>query len=280
MRNYPQTRSFTAPHLRRNHEQILHGLDSLRALLDDEDYFIEPMQCEYPSDFKLSVVIPVFNEERTIREVVGRVAMIPCPKEIILIDDCSSDSTATILRELANVPGVRVIFQETNQGKGAALKTGFARATGSVVIIQDADLEYDAHDIPGVIEPIIRGDADVVYGSRFLNSNQDESFIHRLGNALLTRASNVTTGLQLTDMETCYKAFRKETLQEVNIEQNRFGFEPEITAKLARQAWRFAEVPISYDPRSYAEGKKIGVRDLLNAVYCIFKYGLRRESCD
>ena len=245
-------------------------------LLSDQSYTIAPMNCQIPADFQLSVVVPVYNEEQTIREVVGRVASIPCNKEIILVDDHSTDGTADILRELATNDHIRVFFQDTNRGKGAALKRGFAEASGQVIIVQDADLEYDPRDIPNVIEPIVKGDADVVYGSRFLEPGQDESWIHRMGNGLLTKASNFTTGLQLTDMETCYKAFRREALDGVDIEQERFGFEPEITAKLSRKSWRFAEVPITYDPRSYAEGKKIGFSDLLNAVYCILKYGFRR----
>jgi glycosyltransferase involved in cell wall biosynthesis len=251
-----------------------------KQLLGDSSYTIAPFDFDCPADFKLSIVIPVYNEEATIHEVVGRVASIPCNKEIILVDDCSRDRSRELLGELAGKPFIKVIFQKKNQGKGAALRTGFAHATGTVIIVQDADLEYDPRDIPKVIRPIAKGEADVVYGSRFLGASTYRSWIHRCGNSILTCASNLTTGLKLTDMETCYKAFRRETLEGIEIEQNRFGFEPEITAKLSKKKLRFTEVPISYDARSYDEGKKIGVQDLFNAFYCIAKYGFRASSMD
>ena len=179
----------------------------------------------------------------------ARVASIPIPKEVILVDDCSTDCTREILRSVEHVPGFRVIYQARNEGKGAALRTGFAVATGDVVVIQDADLEYDPRDFPKLLKPIITGDADAVYGSRFLgNGRQDPSWLHRLGNALLTRASNLFTGLRLTDMETCYKAFRRDILCGIEIRQDRFGFEPEVTAKLARA------VPASARSRSRTTG--------------------------
>ena len=257
-------------------EKDLDALTSLSATLLEETYSIDALDCEIPADFKLTVVIPVYNEEATIYKVLGRVCALPFNKEIILIDDYSTDGTRELLKEIEGTEGIKVIYQAENQGKGAALRTGFAAATGDVVIVQDADLEYTPNDIPGVVEPLIKGEADVVYGSRFLgDEHQDKSWIHRFGNASLTQASNFTTGLKLTDMETCYKAFKRTLLQSVEIEQNRFGFEPEITAKLAARKARFTEVPISYEARTYEEGKKIGVKDLFNALWCIAKYGVK-----
>jgi glycosyltransferase involved in cell wall biosynthesis len=235
-----------------------------------------PASSAFPTGFKVSVVIPVYNEQATIAQVVARVATLPFPKEIIVVDDCSTDGTFDVLKQVADIDGVRVLRHEQNQGKGAALRTGFENATGNVVVVQDADLEYDPRDIPGLLEPILCEQADVVYGSRFLgNEHQDKSWVHRFGNWLLTASSNLFSGLKLTDMETCYKAFRREVLRCVDVVQNRFGIEPELTAKLARRGYRFAEVPITYQARSYAEGKKIGIKDLFNALYCIGRYGIR-----
>jgi len=264
----------------RTNAEIERQLDELaqlsEMLLEDKVYSIKPLDREIPADFKLSVVIPVYNEQATIYQVLGRVSALPFNKEIILVDDCSTDNTRQMLQDVEHVNGLRVIYQEVNQGKGAALRTGFAAATGDVIIVQDADLEYDPADIPAVVEPLINREADVVYGSRFLgDEHRDKSWIHRLGNGVLTQASNLTTGLSLTDMETCYKAFRRDVLQGIQIEQNRFGFEPEITAKLASRQARFVEVPISYQARTYQEGKKIGVKDLFNAFFCIGKYGFK-----
>jgi glycosyltransferase involved in cell wall biosynthesis len=258
-------------------EETLEQIDQLSELFElDPGYDIEPLDWEVPEDFKLSVVIPVYNEQRTLRAIMGRVAVIPIPKEIILVDDYSTDGTREILRSFEQVSGVEVIYKAQNEGKGAALRDGFAMATGDVVVVQDADLEYDPRDFPKVLRPIIDGQADVVYGSRFLNNaHQDPSWMHRFGNGLLTRASNLFTGLRLTDMETCYKAFRRDVLAGIEIRQDRFGFEPEVTAKLARRGARVCEVPISYDGRGYEDGKKIGVRDALNAFYCIVRYGLK-----
>ncbi len=222
---------------------------------------------------ELTVVIPVYNEPNTILEIVQRVHRLPISKQIIVVNDGSTDATSDALDHLADLPGVEVIEHDINRGKGAALQTGFQHARGKFVIVQDADLEYDPIDILKVIEPLRNGLSDVVYGSRYLNSaSQDQSKIHRLGNWLLTRLSNQMTGLRLTDMETCYKAFRREVLQGIQIEQCRFGFEPEITAKIARQHVRIQEVGVSYSSRGWDEGKKIGIRDLFNAVYCIFRY--------
>jgi glycosyltransferase involved in cell wall biosynthesis len=263
----------------RSISQIERQLDQLQALseqlLEGEEYRVAAPEGPLPAGFKLSIVIPVYNELATLCKIVGRVTSIPCPKEIILVDDCSTDGTRDILKRFDGVDGIRVVYHEKNQGKGGALRTGFQHVSGSVVVVQDADLEYDPRDIPKLIVPLVKGEADVVYGSRFLGEeHRDKSWVHRLGNAVLTQASNLTTGLRLTDMETCYKAFRAEVIKDVQIEQNRFGFEPEITAKLAQKGMRFAEVPIGYQARTYEEGKKIGVKDLFNAFWCIFKYGL------
>ena len=227
------------------------------------------------TDFLLSVVIPVFNEIKTIGRILSRVAALPLNIEMVIVDDFSTDGTREVLRKLAGLKNVTVVLQEENAGKGAALRTGFEHVTGDIVVVQDADLEYDPMDIPRLIQPLLRDEADVVYGSRFIGEDQqDESWVHRTGNAVLTGASNLFSGLRLTDMETCYKAFNRDVLRDVQIQQNRFGIEPEITAKLARRGYRFIEVPISYDSRGYDEGKKIGIKDLINAIYCIGRYGV------
>jgi glycosyltransferase involved in cell wall biosynthesis len=201
---------------------------------------------------------------------------LPVDKEIIVVNDGSTDSTAQSLQALKGMPNVRVFTHEVNRGKGAALQTGFGGARGRLVVIQDADLEYDPQDILRVIQPLQAGQADVVFGSRYLdNPQQDPSSIHRLGNWGLTTLSNLFSGYRLTDMETCYKAFRREVLSSITIEQQRFGFEPEITMKLAKRKIPIQEVGISYSSRSRKEGKKIGWRDLFNAIYCIVRYSWR-----
>ncbi len=231
---------------------------------------------QWPAGFKLTIVVPVFNEQQTIAEILHRVRAVPVPKEVIVVDDCSADGTRAVLEQLADWPELRVIYKPRNEGKGAALRTGFAAATGDVVVVQDADLEYDPHDLPVLLGPILSGEADVVYGSRYLHDvPQDPSFLHRFGNQLLTWASNVFTGLRLTDMETCYKMIPRPLLQSLEIQQNRFGFEPEVTAKLARRGARIKELPIRYEGRGYKEGKKIGWRDGVNAFYCIVRYRWR-----
>lgn len=259
--------------------RVQHTLADLQRLADllavEDGYEPAVRDFELPRNFKLSVVIPVFNEERTIRQVLTRVAALPVSKEIVIVDDASTDGTRELLNQFECAADVHVIFKPQNEGKGAALRTAFRRVTGDVVIVQDADLEYDPRDILPVIEPIVRGEADVVYGSRFLdNAHQDRSLVHRLGNRCLTAASNLLTGLRITDMETCYKAFRRDVLKSFEIEQSRFGFEPEVTAKIARRKFRVREVPIRYAARGYAEGKKIGIKDLFNALFCIVRYGL------
>lgn len=230
---------------------------------------------EMPKDLRVSVVIPVYNEKRTVFDVIARVKALPFETEIIVVDDCSTDGTRGWLETVRGAPGLKLIFKNQNEGKGAALRTGFAAATGHVVVVQDADLEYDPRDIETVIRPIVAGEADVSYGSRyFYRRSSDRSFCHRLVNRVLTTASNLFTGLRLTDMETCHKAFRTSVIRNLPLRQNRFGFEPEVTAKLARRRYRVTETPSSYKPRGYAEGKKIGIRDAVNAFYCIARYGL------
>ena len=229
-----------------------------------------------PADFRLSVVIPVYNELKWIREIVRRVQEVPIPKELILIDDFSTDGTRDILVEMEKTPNIRVVYHDKNQGKGAALRTGFKHATGDVVIVQDADLEYDPAEYPRLIQPILDNRADVVFGSRFIGEQHRVLYFwHYVGNKMLTMLSNFFTNLNLTDMETCYKVFRREVIQGINLKSNRFGFEPEITAKIAKKknpSWRIYEVPISYSGRTYEEGKKIGLKDAFNAFYCIIRF--------
>ncbi|HEY8505943.1 MAG TPA: glycosyltransferase family 2 protein [Gemmataceae bacterium] len=232
-----------------------------------------------PPGFKLSVVIPVYNELKWIREIVRRVQAVDIPKEILLIDDFSTDGTREVLREeMEPVENIRVFYQPKNQGKGAALREGFRHATGDIVIVQDADLEYDPAEYPKLIQPIVEDRADVVYGSRFIGeSHRVLYFWHTVANKMLTTLSNFFTDLNLTDMETCYKVFRREVIQGIRLKSDRFGFEPEVTAKIARKKgrrWRIYEVPISYSGRTYEEGKKIGLKDAFNALYCIVRYWL------
>lgn len=225
----------------------------------------------------VSIVIPIFNEKLTIREIYARVQTVDLDKEIILVDDGSTDGTAEILKELADET-TRVFSHDRNMGKGAALRTGFRHANGNIIIIQDADLEYSPEQYGKLIQPIMEGKADVVYGSRFVTGDFRRVFFfwHMVGNRFLTLLSNMFTNLNLSDMETGHKAFRRDVLEKVTIEENRFGFEPEITAKIAKMNVRIYEVGISYAGRTYQEGKKVGWRDGVSAFRCILKYNLLR----
>ena len=230
----------------------------------------------------VSVVIPVFNEMRTLEQVIKRVQAAPVEKEIILVDDYSTDGSRERVQSLGEQPNVRAVLHDYNQGKGAALRSGFAAATGDVVLIQDADLEYDPNDYPNLLGPIVANDADVVYGSRFAGGETHRVlyFWHSMGNRFLTLLSNMMTNLNLTDMEVCYKVFRREIIQSIDLKENRFGFEPEVTARLARfrkpdgSRLKIFEVGISYAGRTYEEGKKIGWRDGVRAIWCIIRYNL------
>ncbi len=226
---------------------------------------------------KLSIVIPVYNEAATLEDLVSHVnaVEIPLEKEIVLVDDCSQDGTRDVMKKLESEhPDWKFAYHDVNRGKGAALRTGFGTATGDLVIIQDADLEYDPNEYPKLLAPILDGHADVVYGSRFLGGGPHRVvyFWHYVGNRFLTTLSNMMTNLNLADMEVCYKVFKKEVLDSIELKENRFGFEVEITAKVARDEWVIYEVPISYYGRSYREGKKITWKDGFAAIWCILKY--------
>jgi len=243
---------------------------------------------------KLSVVIPVFNEKSTIAELIRRVQNVPIDKEIVIVDDFSTDGTRDVLRQLLSAEGsicgdtspsapsielssgnVRVFLQDRNRGKGAAVRRGIQEARGEVILIQDADLEYDPQDYRILLDPIDRGLADVVYGSRFLGGpHRVLYFWHSVGNGFLTLTSNIFTNLNLTDVWTCYKVFRREVLESIQLKENRFGFEPEVTAKVSRGGFVVFEVPISYNGRTYAQGKKITWRDGFRAIWCVVRYGL------
>ena len=239
---------------------------------------------------RVSVIIPVYNEVPTLPEVLRRLVQVDFPKEVLIVDDFSTDGSREFLETISRqgvqaiegaapkqLSAVKVLFQGKNLGKGAALRRGIAEASGDIAIIQDADLEYDPNDIPKVIQPIVDGVADVVFGSRCTGTPRRVLYFwHTVLNNFLTTLSNVTTGLNLTDMETCYKAFRIEVLKGIRIEEDRFGVEPEITAKVAHRGYRIYEVPISYYGRTYAEGKKIGWKDGARALYVVIKYALKR----
>jgi glycosyltransferase involved in cell wall biosynthesis len=240
-----------------------------------------------PDGTVLSVVIPAYNEKATIAEILRRVRAVPIPKQIIVVDDCSSDGTRELLHELSQRDGdLEVVFHERNQGKGAALRTGFRHARGQIVIVQDADLEYDPAQYPQLIQPIVEDQADVVYGSRFIGEKHRVLYFwHSVANKFLTLLSNIFTNLNLTDMEVCYKVFRREVIQGIRLRSDRFGFEPEVTAKVARftlprtdgqppRACRIYEIPVSYNGRTYREGKKIGIKDGFQALYCILRFAV------
>jgi len=226
-------------------------------------------------NFTLSIIIPVFNERDTVNRVLETVLATQYKKEVIIVDDGSTDGTSDILKEIKHAD-VKIFYHQKNTGKGSALRTGFAKATGDIILIQDADLEYDPVEYPALLEPILSGKADVVYGSRFggQGAHRVLYFWHALGNRFVTLLSNICTDLNLTDIETCYKVFIREALEGIQIKENRFGFEPEITAKIARKKLRIYEVPISYNGRTYEQGKKINWRDGLQALWCIFRYNL------
>lgn len=231
---------------------------------------------------KLSIVIPVYNELMTIREILDKVSSVDVglEKEIILIDDCSTDGTRDILKDISDrgSDNIKVVFHEMNGGKGTALRTGFKYVTGDITIIQDADLEYDPADYPNLIKPIIQDKSDVVYGSRFLGNRRPDgmAFSNLMANRFLTSLSNILTGFKITDMETCYKVIRTSILKDIELKSERFGIEPEITAKLARKKVRLVEIPISYYGREQSEGKKINWKDGFSAIYHIFKYRFER----
>ena len=268
--------SITSPDIDRACDQVdelLRLADEANADFTSDEFTAADL--DVPTGFLLSVVIPVFNERDSVRTIVGKIMALPVETEIIIVDDGSTDGTQQVLSELAQLPHVHVVLKRQNEGKGAALRSGFSMTQGDIVVVQDADLEYDPRDIPSLLRPIVDGYADVVYGSRFLEQrHRGSSFTHRFGNRMLTMISNLANGLHLTDMETCYKVIRRDALDQIPLTQNRFGIEPEITAKIARREMRIVEMPIHYNARNWKEGKKIGIKDAFAALYCIFRYSI------
>lgn len=244
--------------------------EAARDLSGDRELLDYPL----PTGFLMTVIIPVYNEVATIGQVLGRLCECPVPKDVIVVDDASSDGTRSVLELWQSAPGIRLIFKERNEGKGAAIRTGLSDARGGVIVIQDADLEYHPRDIPALIKPIVEGQADVSYGSRFIGYDRFAgAWWQALANRALTFLSNRMTGTRLTDMETGYKAFSRDAILGIRLTQDRFGFEPEVTAKLARRGSRFVETPVRYFPRGYSEGKKIRFRDAFYAIYAILRFG-------
>ena len=282
--------SLTPPNMMSLADDRRHGVpyskewfESLKGMLGES---VCQQLCVYeiPADLLLSVVIPVYNEEQTLAALVDRVRIVPIRKEIVLVDDCSKDESRAVMESLAKhgedaFNTIRTCHHERNRGKGAALRTGFAAATGTIVLVQDADLEYDPTEYPRLIKPLVEGRADVVYGSRFLGDQPHRVlyYWHYLANKFLTTLSNCFTNLNLTDMETCYKIFTREVMDRIlpTLKQDRFGIEPEITAKVSRRRFRVYEMSISYSGRTYEQGKKIGWRDGLKALWCIVRYGMK-----
>jgi glycosyltransferase involved in cell wall biosynthesis len=293
----PHTHTMPDSHPPSNNDGFRHGLPDFSDDSARREWLIQTLgegTCRklglfpFPQGLTLSVVIPVYDERATIHEILRRVRAVPIKKQIIIVDDYSRDGTREILRELekSGDADLKIVFQDRNQGKGAALRTGFRYATGDIVIVQDADLEYEPEQYPELIQPIVLDQADVVFGSRFIGeSHRVLYFWHSLANKYLTLLSNMFTNLNLTDMEVCYKVFRREIIQGISLKSDRFGFEPEVTAKVARfkipgqngepaRACRIYEVPVAYHGRTYREGKKIGLKDGIQALFCILRYAL------
>lgn len=256
-------------------ERSLEELDSLDRQLERELIVDgEPLDYMLPAGFLMSVIVPVYNEVATIGQVLAKLCECPLPKEIIIVDDASNDGTRSVLELWQSAPGIRLVYKEQNAGKGAAIRTGLSEARGGVILIQDADLEYDPRDIPALIKPIVLGEAEVAYGSRFIGYDRFAgTLLQGVANRALTFFFNCTTGAGLTDMETGYKAFTREAILGIRLTQDRFGFEPEVTAKLARRGCRFVETPVRYRPRGFSEGKKIRFKDGLKALYAIGRFG-------